>query len=95
MPSAHVRELIEFTDRNVGELQCLIDESKRIGYNFLQRTIDDWYNGVNKFDKPGEKLWGLFIGKDLIGVGGLNKIPIPWRQGLAGCGTCTFGKLSA
>jgi GNAT superfamily N-acetyltransferase len=75
MPSAHVRELIEFTDRNVGELQCLIDESKRIGYSFLQRTIDDWYNGVNKFDKPGEKLWGLFIGKDLIGVGGLNKDP--------------------
>ena len=75
MPIDHEGELIEITDENVGELQCLIDESKRIGYNFLQRTIDDWYSGVNKFNKPGEKLWGLFIGKDLIGVGGLNKDP--------------------
>jgi ribosomal protein S18 acetylase RimI-like enzyme len=75
MPMDHEGELIEITDENVGELQCLIDESKRIGYNFLQRAIDDWYSGVNRFDKPGEKLWGLFIGKDLIGVGGLNKDP--------------------
>ncbi len=73
MPIELQRELIEITDENVGELQCLVEESKRIGYNFLQRTIDDWYSGVNKFDKPGEKLWGLRIGKDLIGVGGLNK----------------------
>jgi predicted GNAT family acetyltransferase len=47
----------------------------RGGYNFLQRTIDDWYSGANRFDKTGEKLWGLFIRNDLIGVGGLNIDP--------------------
>jgi GNAT superfamily N-acetyltransferase len=75
MPIDHEGELIEITDGNIGGLHSLIEESKRTGHNFLQRTIDDWYSGVNKFDKPGEKLWGLFIGKDLIGVGGLNKDP--------------------
>ena len=68
-------ELIEITDGNIGRLHSLVEESKRVGYDFLQRTIDDWYNGANKFDRPGEKLWGLFIGKELIGIGGLNIDP--------------------
>jgi GNAT superfamily N-acetyltransferase len=73
MPLDYDSELIEITDGNIAGLHTLIEESKRAGYNFLQRTIDDWYSGANKFDRPGEKLWGLLKGKDLIGVGGLNK----------------------
>jgi GNAT superfamily N-acetyltransferase len=72
MPLDHDLELIKITDGNVRELHALVEESRRAGYNFLQRTIDDWHSGVNKFDKPGEKLWGLFRGKVLIGIGGLN-----------------------
>ena len=75
MPLDHKRELIEITDGNIGGLHFLSEEAKRGGYHFLQRTIDDWYSGANKFDKPGEKLWGLFIGEGLIGVGGLNIDP--------------------
>ena len=75
MPVNHENELIEITDENIGGLHSLIEESTRVGYNFLQRTIDDWNSGANKFDRPGEKLWGLFLGKDLIGVGGLNIDP--------------------
>ncbi len=71
----HEGELIEITDGNIGELHSLIGESVRDGYNFLQRTIDDWHSGANKFDRPGEKLWGLFIRNNLIGVGGLNIDP--------------------
>jgi ribosomal protein S18 acetylase RimI-like enzyme len=71
----HEGELIEITDGNIGGLHCLIGESVRGGYIFIQRTIDDWYAGTNKFDRPGEKLWGLFIGKDMIGIGGLNIDP--------------------
>ena len=75
MPRDHDCEMIQITDANIGGLDSLIEESKRAGYTFLQRTIDDWYSGLNRFDRPGEKLWGLFIGQDLIGVGGLNKDP--------------------
>ena len=75
MPVDHESELIEITDENIGGLHSLIGESMRGGYNFLQRTIDDWNSGANRFDRPGEKLWGLFIEKELIGVGGLNIDP--------------------
>ena len=71
----HECELVEITDGNIRGLHSLVEESKRAGYNFLERTIEDWYSGANKFDRPGEKLWGLLIGKDLIGVGGLNIDP--------------------
>jgi RimJ/RimL family protein N-acetyltransferase len=75
MPLDHERELIEITDANIGGLHSLIGESTRDGYHFLQRTIDDWNSGANKFDGPGEKLWGLFMGEEMIGVGGLNIDP--------------------
>ncbi len=68
-------ELIEITDGNIEGLQSLVGESKRLGYHFVEKTIDDWYSGANKFDKLGENLWGLFIGNDLIGIGGLNVDP--------------------
>ncbi|HEY4108737.1 GNAT family N-acetyltransferase [Puia sp.] len=56
-------------------MRSLVGESTRAGVAFLQRTIDDWDSGANRFDQPGEKLWGLFLGKELIGVGGLNIDP--------------------
>ena len=107
MPLDYERELIEITDGNIGELHALIGESTRDGYNFLQRTIDDWYGGANKFDRPGEKLWGLFLGKDLIGVGGLNIDPfsltpkvgrvrhlyVRKAQRRAGCATLIMNKI--
>lgn len=67
--------LDEITGENIGELYSLVEESTRSGYYFLQRTMDDWHSGANRFNKPGEKLWGLFIGKDMIGIGGLNIDP--------------------
>lgn len=67
--------LIEISDENVEALHSLIGESTRGGYHFLQRTIDDWYSGANRFDRSGEKLWGVFMGEDLIGIGGLNIDP--------------------
>ncbi|KAA2240325.1 GNAT family N-acetyltransferase [Chitinophaga agrisoli] len=68
-------QLINLTDENIMDLHSMINESKHLGYNFLQRTIDDWNTGANKFNKPGENLWGLFLKKDLIGIGGLNIDP--------------------
>ncbi|TDX00911.1 GNAT family N-acetyltransferase [Dinghuibacter silviterrae] len=107
MPLEHEPELMPITDGNVGELHSLIWESTRDGYLFLQRTIDDWYSGANKFDKPGEKLWGLFTGKDLVGVGGLNIDPysltpkvgrvrhlyVRKDQRRAGCATIIMNKI--
>lgn len=75
MPLDHACELIEITDKNIAGLHSLIGESARDGHHFLQRTIDDWYSGANKFDRPGEKLWGLLMREEMIGIGGLNIDP--------------------
>jgi GNAT superfamily N-acetyltransferase len=68
-------KLIEFTDLTFFLIDGLIDESQQEGYEFIQRTIEDWNSGANKFSKPGEKLWGLMLETTLIGIGGLNYDP--------------------
>ena len=68
-------KLIEFTDVTFFLIDGLTDESRQEGYEFIQRTIDDWNSGANKFSKPGEKLWGLMLEATLIGIGGLNCDP--------------------
>ena len=75
MSSTECPELIEFTDLNFFLINSLLNESRTSGYDFIQRTIDDWYSGVNKFSKPGEKLWGLVLATDLIAIGGINLDP--------------------
>ncbi|MBK0095762.1 GNAT family N-acetyltransferase [Erwinia sp. S63] len=50
-------------------------ESIELGFNMLRRLDDNWRNGTNRFDLPGEKLLGLFSDHELIGVGGLNQDP--------------------
>ncbi|HEY9000390.1 MAG TPA: GNAT family N-acetyltransferase [Mucilaginibacter sp.] len=75
MSSVHDVKLIEFTDLNFTMIYGLVHEAKHNRHDFIQRTIDDWNSGANKFDKPGEKLWGLVSGSELIGIGGLNRDP--------------------
>ncbi len=76
MPLDHECQLIKITDENIRSLHSLLDESKRGGYHFLQRTIDDWHTEVNKFNKPGENIMGWLLEKILIGIGGLNIDPL-------------------
>lgn len=67
--------LTELTGLSSLAMHQILDESTRAGYQLVQRTIDDWKNGTNRFSGPGEKLWGLFLGPDLVGICGLNRDP--------------------
>ena len=67
--------LVQFTGSNYLLIGSLVDESKQEGYLFVQRTIEDWNNGANRFSETAEDLWGLFSGMELIGIGGLNRDP--------------------
>lgn len=67
--------LITFSNQNFFLVEALLPESKASGYDFIQRTIDDWNSGANQFSKPGEKLFGLTLAMELIGIGGLNCDP--------------------
>ena len=67
--------LVQFTGSNYLLIESLVDESMQEGYLFVQRTIEDWNNGANRFSDTAESLWGLVSGMELIGIGGLNRDP--------------------
>ena len=68
-------DLLRITDSNYLLIASLVAESKREGFEFVQRTIDDWSSGANRFSRAGEGFWGLLAGDELVGIGGLNIDP--------------------
>jgi hypothetical protein len=56
-------------------LEMLLAESKSQGYQFIQKLIDEYESGHNRFDKPGESLYVAMINEAVVGVGGLNIDP--------------------
>jgi GNAT superfamily N-acetyltransferase len=53
----------------------LLKESQRGGFRMLSRLKEEWENGINRFERPGEILIGAFDGDYLVGVGGRNIDP--------------------
>lgn len=53
----------------------LVDESLFEGYKHVKRLADDYRSGTNRFDQPGEALYGAFVQDKLVAVGGLNQDP--------------------
>jgi GNAT superfamily N-acetyltransferase len=71
-----VRARIErLTDLPAAGFTVLLAESEQAGLGLLRRLADEWANGVNRFDRPGEALFGAWIGRELVAVGGLNVDP--------------------
>ena len=58
-----------------GELLTLIADSETQGLRFMRRLADEWADGVNRFDRPGEALFFARDGSSVVGVGGLNIDP--------------------
>jgi GNAT superfamily N-acetyltransferase len=56
-------------------LQSMTDEAAAEDFEFLDRLIDEWQSGANRFDGPGETLLGVFHEDTLVGIGGLNRDP--------------------
>ena len=50
-------------------------EARAEGFDFMDTLLDDWLDGSNRFDAPGEALCGVFEQERLIAVGGLNVDP--------------------
>ena len=56
-------------------LAALLADDERAGTRFIRRLVDEWASGANRFDRPGEALFGAWAGEDLVGVCGLNVDP--------------------
>jgi GNAT superfamily N-acetyltransferase len=64
---------MRLTTLDRGQLEPLVDASHREGFQFLVRLRDDWASGANRFERPGEGLFGLFAAGQLVGIGGINR----------------------
>jgi GNAT superfamily N-acetyltransferase len=62
-------------DLPLDALAPLVAESELAGWRFLQKLLDEWAAGTNRFDKPGESLFAAWVAGRLIGVCGLNVDP--------------------
>jgi GNAT superfamily N-acetyltransferase len=54
----------------------LAEEGEAEGWRFVRRLADEWYDGTNRFGRPGEALFGAFSAGTLVGVCGLNVDPL-------------------
>jgi len=63
-------------------LGALVAESERAGLGFVRRLVDEWVSGRNRFDRPGEALFGAWIDGQLVGVCGLNVDPYAAAPGV-------------
>jgi GNAT superfamily N-acetyltransferase len=68
-------EIVRLEQLPMGDLQPLLEESRAQGFEFLDRLVAEYASGTNRFDKPGEALFGVYRGRILIAVGGLNQDP--------------------
>ena len=56
-------------------IQAMQDDARQEGVSFIDRLVDEWASGANRFDGPGEVLCGVVADGLLVGVGGLNRDP--------------------
>lgn len=57
------------------DVGVLIDRSLAEGHNLVGRLVQDWRDGVNRFDRPGEVVLEARLGNRLVALGGLNRDP--------------------
>ena len=67
-----IEPLHDLTSSSVGEL---VAESERFGLRLVRRLADEWVTGANRFDRPGEILFGALVDGRLVGVCGLTIDP--------------------
>jgi GNAT superfamily N-acetyltransferase len=56
-------------------IEQLHTEAKEEGYKFIDTLVDEWANGSNRFEAPGEVLCGYIDQGTLVAVGGLTIDP--------------------
>ncbi|WP_171653591.1 GNAT family N-acetyltransferase [Paenibacillus foliorum] len=57
------------------ELSQLLRESEDEGFRLVKRLVSEFESGHNRFDQPGEVLYGAYEDNQLIGICGLNQDP--------------------
>ena len=61
---------------------AILAEAEHAGGPFMLRVREEWIDGVQRFDGPGEFLLGVFLDHQLVGVGGVSRDPYDPEPGL-------------
>jgi GNAT superfamily N-acetyltransferase len=67
--------IIRLEQLSANQLAPLQNAAQSEGYTFIDRLAEEYASGVNRFEQPGEALFGVFDEQHLIGIGGLNIDP--------------------
>lgn len=67
--------LVTLTMLPEADIGPLLYAAQQEGYGFVDRLVDDYHDGSNRFDQPGEMLLAVYEGAQMIAVGGLNRDP--------------------
>ncbi len=61
-------------DLNTIDISHLVEESESEGYRFLTRLVEEYKNGTNTFNKPGEALFSINNKEgNVVAIGGVNQ----------------------
>jgi GNAT superfamily N-acetyltransferase len=74
-PRDGLRRALPLSDLPPDGLAELLSESEARGSRIVHRLVDEWHSGANRFDRPGEALFGAWVDGRLVGVCGLNVDP--------------------
>ena len=83
MPADMQLSIIRLETLDEGDLRPLVDASEREGFRFVRRVEREWAAGKNRFSRPGEALFGAFVGQRLVGLCGLMLDPYANQPGVA------------
>jgi GNAT superfamily N-acetyltransferase len=72
-PTSNMFSIVRITEWPAAAIQPLIAESQRENIRFLTRLGHDWKSRANRFAAEGEAFFGIYEGKTLIAVGGINR----------------------
>ena len=76
-------DIVRLEELPIGDLVPLLEESREQGFEGLERLVAEYAAGTNRFDRPGEALFGVYDqDRHLIAIGGLTRDPYALRDGV-------------
>ncbi|MEP5624120.1 MAG: hypothetical protein ABJP82_16225 [Hyphomicrobiales bacterium] len=65
-----------------GNIQSLAKQAQAEGFSFIDRLLEYWGDGSNRFNGKGECFLQLMSAETLVAVGGINRDPYTAEPGV-------------
>ncbi|HEY9640493.1 MAG TPA: GNAT family N-acetyltransferase [Coleofasciculaceae cyanobacterium] len=68
-------DIDRITALDLTSIHHLVEESLSQGFRFVERLVQEYRSGLNRFDQSGEMLLTASVQGAIVGIGGLNRDP--------------------